>query len=121
MGDNVGVSTNRRVTIADGASLSDALDVLGWEVVSIEQPANCEGTAFTMQGSLDGVNYVDIQTDSAEWSAVKSATAVQVIYLPQDKRLRGFSKIKVRTGTSSAPTTQTGAAILKIGLVQVAG
>lgn len=121
MGDNIGVSACRIITIANGESLSGALDVLGWEVVSIEQAANTEGTTFSAQGSLDGIVFADIQTDAAEWSAVKSATAAQVIYLPQDKRLRGFSQIKIRTGLSGAATNQTGAATLKVGLVQVTG
>lgn len=96
------------------------LDVLGWEIVSIEQPASCEGTAFTFQGSLDGTNFFDIHDDSAEISVTKSATAAQVLYLPGDKRLRGFSKIRVRSGTSASPTNQvTTAAALKIGVVSI--
>lgn len=119
-GDDIGASSFKNATIAGTASLSGEVDVLGWEVVSIEQPASCEGTAFTLQGSLDGTNFVDIQTDTAELSVSKSATVAQVIYLPVSMRLRGFSKIKVRSGTSAVPTVQvTTAAALKVGVARV--
>lgn len=94
------------------------LDVLGWEVVSIEQPASCEGTTFTMQGSLDGVNLFNIQTDSAEWSVTKSATLAQVIMISPAKRIVGFSTIRLRSGTRGTPTNQSTAASIKIGLAR---
>jgi len=110
-------TAQRSFTIATGESLSGAVDVLGWEIVAIEQAASTEGTTFTLQGSIDGgLTYTDIQTDAAEWSVVKSATVAQVIAIPPTKRLRGFTHIKVRSGTSAAATNQTGAQTGRVGL-----
>jgi hypothetical protein len=115
-------SAQKPFTIASGASLSDAIDVLGWDIVALEQPESCEGTTFTMQGSIDGgVTYADIQTDAAEWSVVKSATAAQIIAIPPAKRLRGFTHVKVRSGTSASATNQTGDAACSIGLAAPSG
>ncbi len=104
------VTSWRPVTIANGESLSGALDITGMEVIALYQAASCEGAAFTFQGSPDGgATYADLQTDAAELSVVKSATAAQVIYLPDAKRIKGPTHVKVRTGTSASATNQTGA------------
>lgn len=96
----------RKVTIVAGASLSDALDINGMEVLALGQGASCEGTVFTFQGALDGETFVNIQTDAAELSVTKSATASEVYQLPEAKRLIGYTHIKVRTGTAAGPTVQ---------------
>jgi len=111
------VASWRPVTIANNESLSGALDITGLEVLAIYQPANCEGTAFTFQASPDGgTTYADVQTDSAELSLTKSATAAQVILIPETKRVRGPTHIKVRTGTSGSATVQTGAVTIWVCL-----
>lgn len=108
---------HKLTTIANGESLSAAVDVLGYEVVAIEQPANCEGTVFTFQGSVDGVVFANIRDATAELSIAKSATAAEVIQFGRTASLRGYKFIKVRTGTAASPTNQTGAATLKISLI----
>lgn len=119
--------TFRKVTIADGASLSDALDVQGYDVVALQQAANAEGTAYSFQGSLDGDTFADVyDNEGTEVSATKSATVAQVTILtasiaapPGDASLKGFNAIKVRTGLTGAATNQTGAATILVGLRRV--
>ena len=95
------------------------LDVLGWDVVAIEQAASCEGSVFTAQGSLDGETFVDIQDGGGEWSVAKSASLAGVVQIPEDKILRGYAKIRIRSGTSVAPVVQvTAVANLKVGLAR---
>lgn len=107
-------------TIADGASLSGAVDITGHKVVALRQPASCEGTAFTMQASYDGgTTFEDLQTDAAEWSVTKSATVAQVIMPKEDLKVVGPTHIKVRTGTSAAATNQTGAATVWVSMIPV--
>lgn len=119
----------RKVTIADSASLSDAVNVQGYDVVALQHPANTEGTAYTFQGSLDGETYVDMYSSTgAELSITKSATLAQCIQLaiaaasatPEPvKEFKGLQSLKVRTGTSASPTTQTGAATILVGLRKI--
>lgn len=118
----------RYVTIANGESLSDALGVQGYDVVALQQPANTEGTTFSFQGSLDGATFADIyDNEGTEVSCTKSATLAQCLILtgsmaapPGDMSLRGFNKIKVRSGLTGAATNQTGDAIILVGLRAVA-
>lgn len=110
----------KTVTIADSAALSGALNVQGWDVMAIEQPANCEGTAFTFQASQDGSTFADVYDNTGtELSVTKSATAAQLLTLGT-KQIQGVAQIKVRSGTTGAPTNQTGAATIKVGLRKVA-
>ena len=108
----------RKVTIADGASLSDAVNVQGYDVVSLQQVANTEGTVFTFQGSLDGETYADLYDNGGtEVSVTKSATLAQAIHLSNSvDEIKGMASIKVRTGASAAPTNQTSAATILVGL-----
>lgn len=109
----VGVSSWREVTIASGASLSDALDMRGFRVIALRQPASCEGAVFTFQGSYDGgATFEDIQTEAAELSITKSATLAQLLILKQDFCIFGPTHLKVRTGTSAGPTVQVTTAVV---------
>jgi len=107
------------VTIASGESLSAEAVILGWSAVSIEQPAGCEGTKFSAQGSLDGNGdgFADIQDANAEWFLNKSATEAQLIIF--DAPLQGLAKIKIRSGKQATPTAQNADVTLKIGLVKL--
>ncbi len=112
----------KRATIAVGASLSGAIDMTGLRLVSIEQPASCEGSAFTLQVAIDGDtdNMVDLQTDSAEWSVTKSATLAQAILLPEAKQVQGFTHLKIRSGTSAAAVVQvTADVVVKLGFIPI--
>ena len=117
----------RRAVIADSASLSDEVDVQGYDVVALQHPANTEGTAYTFQGAVDGLTFADVyDNDAGELSVTKSATLAQVILLgvpgnaaagaEPAKVLAGLNAIKIRTGTSAAPTTQTGEVVIMVAL-----
>lgn len=120
----------RPVTIANGESLSGALDVQGYDVVALQHAAATEGTAYSFQGAVDGETYADIyDNDGGELSVTKSATLAQVIMLgipgnaaaggEPSKILMGLNSIKVRTGLTGAGTNQTGDAIIMVGLRSV--
>jgi len=117
----------RKATIAVGESLSDAIDVQGYDVVSLQQAASCEGTTFSFQGSVDGVTFADMY-DSAgsEISLTKSASLAQCIQLGLTSTasswypLQGLNKIKIRTGLTAGPTVQvTADATILVGLRKV--
>ena len=110
----------RKATIADTASLSDAVDVLGWEVVAFQQPAACNGTVYTAQASMDGNSFAMLTNDvGTEWEQVKSGTVAEATMLSADNRIRGYSQIKVRTGTQAAPSAQNGEAEIMVGLAKL--
>ncbi len=116
----------RKATIAVGESLSDAVDIQGYDVVSLQQAASCEGTAFSFQGSVDGITFADLYDNGGvEISVTKSATIAQCFQLGLGTAsslfpFQGLQKIKVRTGLTAGATVQvTTAAVIIVGLRKV--
>jgi hypothetical protein len=48
------------LTVLNGQSLSDAVDLSGWDVVALRSPASVEASAFGFKASLDGSNFFDV-------------------------------------------------------------
>lgn len=103
----------RKATIANGASLSDAVDMTGRRLVAIRQPASTEGTAFGLVASMDGAsgtfvavyNAIQEATGAAPvtalWEVTKDATVAQHIQLPDAFRIYGPTHIKIQTENGS--------------------
>ena len=126
----------RKCTIANGAALSDVIDMTGRTLVCIYQPASCEGTAFGLQGSYDYdpvkltgsftsiYNVIQEATGAAPvtalWEVAKSATVAQIINLPAPFQVTGPNYIKIRSEDgSNAATNQSGDAVLYLGFVDI--
>lgn len=117
------------VTILNTASLSNALNVQGYDVVALQQPVNVEGTAYSFQASLDGATFADLyDNEGTEVSATKSATLAQVTLLtasmaapPGDISIKGVNSIKVRTGLTGAASAQNSDVIIMVGLRTAGG
>ena len=91
-------------TIANGASLSDALTLNGGKVVVIEMPAAWTAAVLTFQSSMDGTNYFNVyHDDGTEVYIIVDITRrvhVDIEALSQQKY------IKLRSGTSSTVVAQ---------------
>ena len=91
-------------TIANGASLSDALTVSGRQVTVIEMPAAWTIAPITFQGSMDGANYFNIYDNTGDEVYIivdiNRRVHVDIPILSQQKY------IKLRSGTSVAPVAQ---------------
>lgn len=112
---SVRTSAFRIATIADGQTVSGEVDVLGYEVVAVQQAANTEGTTWTFQGSLDGSTFATgLNGDGTEISIPKSATAAEIHILKVAERMKGLSKLKIVSGA-----VQSGEALVWIGLVEI--
>jgi hypothetical protein len=100
-------------TIANAASLSDAVPVNGQDVVGIVTPAAMTGGGnITFQGSHDGVTFNNIFTTSAELSI--GAIAASQYYALSPDLLKGLVAIKVRTGTAGAPIVQAAQRLISV-------
>jgi hypothetical protein len=92
------------VTITSGASLSGAIPLGDSALVAIAMPAAWDTAAITFQASVDGTTWGELQGISAVVSV--TAAAGQVIAI--DPAIwRGINMIKVRSGTSGSPVTQS--------------
>lgn len=107
--------TTLTATIANGASLSDAVDLLGYDLVALAFPAAWTAADVTLQTSEDGVTYRNVMTDAASPAEVvvgADASLHVVISGVTGTALGRF--IKIRSGTAAAAVNQLGDRIIKV-------
>lgn len=105
--------TTLQATIASGASLSDALDLIGYDLVGIEMPAAWTAAAITLQSSSDGVTYRNVYSASGtELSLTVDASR----YVHVDSTVAGLLQrfVKIRSGTAAVPVNQAAARLLGV-------
>ena len=91
-------------TIANGASLSDAVEVGESVVVGFQLPT-IDNAAITFQGSHDGVTYQNVFDSAQTEVTIVASTGARFVAAPA--ALNGLPFIKVRSGTSGVPVNQT--------------
>lgn len=100
------------VTIAQGASLSTALNVGACTPAAIVMPAAWTAANLTIQVSVLGVNWWNLYDEFGAQVTI-TADASRVIRLnPGDWWV--FRYIKIRSGTADTPVNQGGARTIKI-------
>lgn len=103
-----------QVTIAVGQSLSGAALFTAQRPAALDIPANMEGSVLTFQGTYDGVNYKNIYwvdpVDSTAKELELDFVSPSFLVLPPDI-FRAVQGLKIRSGTSGAPTNQAGAGV----------
>lgn len=93
-------------TILSGTSLSPAVDLGGMTLGVIEVPASFEGASLTFQVSADGTTFFNLfKSDGTEYSVTVAASRAYELPIADFADIR---YIKIRSGTSGAPTN-TGA------------
>ena len=99
-------------TIANAASLSDAIDLQGGRAVAIRMPAAWTTAVLTFQGSEDDSNYADIYTAGGVELQCAAAASRWIILEPQF--FLGCRYLKIRSGTSGTPVAQGAARSLSV-------
>ena len=103
------------VTIANGASLSGALDLHGCHVVAIAMSAAWTAAALTFQGSADGTTYYNVYDDAGNELSLTTAALRYVVFDNDTKdNLSGIRWIKVRSGTAATAANQGAERILTL-------
>ncbi len=100
--------------IAASASLSGAIDCEDTRISRIQIPSAWTTANITFQTSVDGVTYADLY-DSFGVEYVVTAAASREIILPLADFL-GIRFLKIRSGTTGTPVTQSAARSLPIML-----
>jgi hypothetical protein len=91
-------------TIANGASLSSAVNIGSKTVLGVVMPAAWTTANLTFQVSYDGTNYANLyDKDGTEYTV--TAAASRHIYV-EPAQWVGVKYIKVRSGTSGTPVNQ---------------
>ena len=92
-------------TIANGASLSDAVNLRGEVLVGIRMPAVWDAANLTFQVSMDNVTYLNAYDIlGAEEVVTVTAASTHIWVHPDD--LAGWRWVKVRSGTVALPVAQ---------------
>lgn len=92
------------ITIANGASLSDAAHIGVGVVVGISLPT-ITSAAITFQGSHDGATYRDVyNNDGVTETALTASTGARIVDAPA--ALVGLPYLKVRSGTTATAVNQ---------------
>lgn len=94
------------VTVANGQSLSPAVDLGNLRLCGLETPASIDGaTSLTFQASADGATYLNLYDATGTEKTITVSTSRRVLLAPAD--FYGIRWIKVRLGTSGTPVAAT--------------
>ena len=99
---------NRNVvtaTIANGASLSDAVYLKGEVLVAVRMPAVWDAANLTLQVSMDNVTYLNAYSQAGVEHTVTAAASLHIWVDPA--AFAGYRWLKVRSGPSGAAVAQT--------------
>lgn len=103
------------VTIANGASLSSAIDLNEGRAALLIMPAAWTAADISFQVSADGVTFVDLfKTDGTEYTLTVAAS--RGILLPLSDFL-GIRHMKIRSGKTGAAVNQLANRALSLWLV----
>lgn len=94
----------QQVTIANGANLSAAINIVGSGIVRITTPSAWTAANLTFQVSHDGTTFNNLYDQYGSEYTVVAAASRAITLQPSD--FAGFNYIKVRSGTSGTPVTQ---------------
>ncbi len=112
--DLVSNFVNKSATIANGASLSDAVDTTGLVLIGLKLPAfTAAAGGLTFQVSVDGgvtfSELVDEDNVSIVWLVGNTAGDLVALAGSPSPMIAGVTHIKVRSGTAGAPVNQAAA------------
>lgn len=96
--------TTTTATIANGASLSGAVNLEGSRLLGIAMPAAWTAANLTIKTSVDGTTYQDAyDADGAEITIVVGGASRNIHFSDQ---LHGVRWLKLRSGTTSSAVNQ---------------
>jgi hypothetical protein len=112
--DSAGTLVTATVTIANGQSLSGAIDLQGYSLVGLLMPSAWTAAALTFAGSVDNSNFYDVADSGAEINIGSAAANTYILLSPAT--FLGLRYLKVRSGTNATPVNQGQAATVTLVL-----
>jgi hypothetical protein len=104
--------TTTTTTIANGASLSGTVDLGSNDLVGIIMPSAWTAASLTFQFSIDGTNFYDAYSATAELSSTAAAASRMISINAANYDMGRY--IKIRSGTSATPVNQAADRILTL-------
>jgi hypothetical protein len=106
------IAGNLTATIANAASLSDAIDISGTTLVGYIIPSSWTAADITFTASVDGTNFYNVYDQFGNEIKHTVSTSRYVTLPPSDFASIRF--IKLRSGTSSSAITQGAERLIKL-------
>jgi hypothetical protein len=101
------------VVIANGTSLSAAIDVDDQRPARIQMPGTWDAANLTFQTSIDNVTFANLYDSFGNEYTVQAAASREILLPFVD--FVGIRYLKVRSGTSGTPVSQTADRTLLLG------
>lgn len=102
-----------QVTVSNGTSLSNSVDLGPNRLFGIVMPAAWTAANLTFSVSVDGITYNNLVDDGGAEVTV-TAAASQFIVMSNPPKWFGIRWLKVRSGTSATPVNQGADRIISI-------
>ena len=108
---------NQTATIANGASLSGAIDLQNARLFALHMPADWTAANLTFSVSSNGTTYNDLY-DSDGTEVTVTAAEDRYIVITNPSRWLGIRWLMVRSGTSGAAVNQGAERLITVVSVQ---
>ncbi len=102
-----GIPTTTTATIANGQSLSGAVNLSGFTLIGIDMPASWTTANLTLQASIDNSTWDNVFDSLGTEVTITAAASRFILLNPAD--FVSVRYLKVRSGTSGTPVNQGGA------------
>ena len=99
--------TTQTVTIANGASLSNAADIEAKTLIAIDMPSSWTTANLTLQASIDNSTWDNVFDSLGTEVTITAAASRFILLNPAD--YVSVRYLKIRSGTSGTPVNQGGA------------
>lgn len=107
-------SGSQTATIADGQSLSDAIDLAEQRLTGIAIPTGWEAAQLTFQVSKDGAEFRELYDSAGAVSIPAGQLADDRYVLVDPVQFYSIRHLKIRSGTKAVPVPQVGGAPVQL-------
>lgn len=102
-----GIPSTTTVTIANGQSLSGAVNLSGFTLIGIDLPSAWTTANLTLQASIDNSTWDNVFDSTGTEVTISAAASRFVLLNPAD--FVAIRYLRLRSGTSGTPVNQGGA------------
>lgn len=107
-----------QAVIANGDSLSGAVDVGDGGMVALQMPSSWTTANLTFQASIDNSTFNNVYDGSGTELEITAAASRYIVLPPTT--FAGMRWVKIRSGTSGSAVAQGGARTIKIAVRKLA-
>lgn len=104
----------KKVTIANGASVSGSVELGGDSIVGVAMPAAWTAAQLGVEASVDGTNFSPCYDAAGDELLIAAAASRYIVLAPE--MTKGLRYVRLRSGTVAAPVNQGAAREISLEL-----